>query len=361
MLERYFSREKAPIAILHIDEDASYMGIYLNGKLDFYREVPISVNKLRESLKGVLVSDKGRVELNVAEIEEILFKIGIPKEEVVYQDKVSSIQILSMLRTSLEQLENEIKRSLTYYVSSLGGTRPQKVFISGQASRIPNLADFLKEELKMEISNLSLSREFTLSPDINPELFPEIYATLGMALDYGKGANLVPYEFRAEKIEKLERVSLRWITFIVLLSLLVSYFFAKVGIVAYQKKLDNTVIHLSALSTIKEIRLKIDELNIFIEDTRKNEIPMVNILKTISNIMPKELLMQNLTLKSENQSGTIRGVVRSAGENPDKILSKFIGMMEDSRYFRNTNISSVEKKKEESFDVTDFQVSFKLR
>ncbi|MBU0709335.1 MAG: pilus assembly protein PilM, partial [Candidatus Omnitrophica bacterium] len=360
LLEKYFPREKAPVAILHIEDSISYMGIYLNGKLDFFREIPVSVNKFKESLKGVLVSDKGRIELNVTEIEEVLFKIGIPKEEVTYQDKVSSIQILSMLRICLEQLESEIKRSLTYYVSGLGGEQPGKVFIAGGASRIPNLDNFLKEELKLDISNLTLSNEFAFSTSIDTKILPEIYADIGLALNYGKGANLVPYEFRAEKIEKLEKISLRWIAFIVFLLLFVSYFFAKVGVAAYKKKFDNTVIHLNALSSVKEIKLKIDDLNSFIGDTRKKGIPTVKILKIVSNVTPKELFIRDLTLRSENKSGTIKGVVKSMGENPDKILSKFIRSMEESRYFKNANISSVQKKKEESFDVTDFQISFKL-
>jgi len=360
LIEKYFEQETEAIGVLHLEDDLSYLSIYKDRKLEFYRELPISINKLKESLRGVLVSDKGRIELTPEEVGEVLYQIGVPQEGAGFKDKLNSTQILSMLRPTLERLTGEVKRSFTYYDSAFSGGEVKKILIAGLASKIPNLEKFLREGLSIDVSTLSLSDKIMLSTNINPKILPESYASLGIALDYQNKINLLPYEFRTEKIEKLEKVSLRWIAFIVFLLLIVSYLFSRGGVSGQKKRLDNTLLHLNTLSQVREVKVKVDELNNFIREAKDKQISIGIMFKKLSNITPTELFIEDFSLGLESKSGTIRGVVRCIKQNPDSILTQFIRVLERSAYFADANISSVKKSKEEPFEIAEFQITIKL-
>ncbi|MFH1414391.1 MAG: pilus assembly protein PilM [Candidatus Omnitrophota bacterium] len=361
LIAQLAEQENEPIGLLHLENNITYLCVYLNNKLAFYREIPVSVNSLKVSLKSVLVSDKGKIELSPEELEEVLFTIGIPKKDAVYKEKLSSIQILSMLRPHLERMVNEIKRSLTYYTSHFGEARVKKLLIAGFTSRIPNLDEFLANELSLNISRLPLSEKFIVSSEVDPELLFQVSGSLGLVLDYEKNINLLPFEFRTEKLEKLEKVSLRWVTFLVFLLLIISYFFARVGVAAYKKGLDTSVIYFNTLSEIRKVNSRLGELKSFVTDVRNKDIPAYMILKKLSAIAPKELFFNHFSLDNGSRSGTIRGYVKNTEKNPDVILTKFIRSMQASYYFTNTDILSVKKSKGDAFDLTNFDITFKLQ
>jgi len=362
LIEKYLKQEKdEPLGILHLGDNICYITIYKNNKFEFYRELPISINRLRESLKGVLVSDKGKVELSDEEVEEVLSKVGVPTEEAsVYKDKVSSSQILSMIRQILERLEGEIRRSLSYYDSKFGAGAVNKIFIAGSALRIPNIEEFLSKELSLEVKKFSLKDKLTISSAIDQESLQEGYAGLGLVLDYQENINLLPHEFRTEKFEKLERVSLRWVAFITFLLLVTPYLFARGGIGAYQKRLDNVLVHLNVLSEVRQIKTKTDQLNNFVIDVKNSEPPVATILKKLSNIATRELFFNDFSLNSDSKTGEISGIVKTVKQNPDSILTKFIRDMEASGCFVDVSISSVQKSKQQLIETAEFQISFKL-
>ena len=361
IIKRYITQEKEKTTgILHLADDICFIALYKDSNLEFYRELPISVNRLKQSLTGVLVSDKGKIKLSDDEVDEVLFNVGIPQEDTVYKDKISSIQILSMLRPILERLAVEIKRSLTYYGSQFQGGGVDKILISGSAVRIHNLDKFLSKELPLSIDKLSLEDKIKVSSGVDSQVFAQKYASFGLALDYDEGISVLPYEFRTEKIEKLEKISLRWIAFITFLLLIVSFIFAKGGVVSYQKRLENAKLHLNVLSEVKDTKTKIDELNSFIMEVRNLEPPIGQMLKKLSNIALKGLFIINFSLDCDSKIGAITGFVKSVIGNPDIILTQFVGVMEDTAYFSEVTISSVEKRMQEDVEITEFSINFKL-
>jgi type IV pilus assembly protein PilM len=349
------------IGILHLASEICYIMIFKNKKLEFYRELPISINKLKESLRGVLVSDKGKIELSNKEIDEVLFKIGVPlSTEQVYQNKLSAIQILSMIRPNLERLASEIRRSFSYYDTEFGLGAVNRVFIAGDIVKVPNVEKFLSRELALDIGKISLRDQSINYSRIDEHDLLRSLAVFGLAVDYKNNINLLPYEFRTEKIEKVEKISLRWIAFLAFLLLVVSYLFARAGISAYQKRLDNALLQVNVLSEVKQIKTRVVQMTKFIADIRKSEPHVAAILKKLSNITSRELFFRDFSLDCESKIGSISGYVRSSEENPDIILTKFVRDMENSVYFTDTSIVSVKKRRQENIDITEFQINFKL-
>lgn len=361
LVEKYLRQEKdTPIAILHLADDICFFGIYLNNKLVFYRELPVSLNQLKKSLESALISDRGRIELTPEESEEVLYSIGVPQQDSIYKDKISSAQILSMLRPILERLVAEIKRSLVYYQTRFQGELVGDIFIAGQGIAIPNIDSFLSKELSLDIKKISLADKIKISSRVEPKIFAQSYASLGLALDYKSGINLLPREFRTEKIESVQRVSLRWTTFITFLILSVAFIFTKAGVGFYQKRLDNAKVHLNIVSEIVQIKEKTVQLSNFITEVRNSEIPIGNMLKKISNIAPRELFFNNFSLDCDSNTGKIRGYIKSLDNNPEAILTKFITDMKNSAYFAEANIVSLTKQEDRGVEIADFEISFKM-
>jgi hypothetical protein len=154
--------------------------------------------------------------------------------------------------------------------------------------------------------------------------------------------------------------SLRWVGFGAGLGLIIAFVFSLLGVSAYQRKLDSARLYLNVLSELSLTKEKIDGLNKFIADTRKLEPPLGALLKKISALSPKEIFLNEFSLHCEAKTLTIAGIVRSAAANPDIIMTKFMQDMEDSPYFADVNLSSVEREKTEEIETVKFKLNVRL-
>ena len=359
--DQLVGEKEESIGIIDLGEQTASISICRDRRLEFYRELPLSVDKLKESLKGVLVSEEGKVQLSDQEAEAAIFEIGVPQKESSFRGKASSSQVLSMLRPNLERLGVEIKRSITYFVSEYGGNQVTKIFLAGSATKIPNLDTFLSEETTLICTKVSSDTLDCSCGNVDSLKLTEHLGDLGLVIDYRHAVNLLPFEFRAEKFEKIEKISLRWVAFILFLILFVSYLFAKIGMGAYQRRLSNAKLHLNVLSEIKETKGKIDQLNNFIGDIRSQETVISSILKKLSNIAShRGFFILDFWLDAETKRGEMSGFIKSTSENPDTVLASFIRRAEETQYFSDVDLVSVKKSKRDGFDVTEFDISFVL-
>jgi len=361
LMQRYFKEEKGKAkGILHIDDDKGYIFIYQENKLDFYRELPISINKFRESLRSTLVSDKGKIELSADEIEDILFNVGIPGDSFVYKGKLGAAQILGMLRPLLERLVMEIKRSFTYYHSQFKTGEVASMLLSGSFIGMPKVETFLNKESGLIVKSISLEDKIEFASGLKIGSQPKVTECLGLAIDYKQGVNLLPFEFRTEKLETAQKTSIRWLVFIFSLFFITSFMLARVSIQSYQSRLDNARLHLNVLSEVRDTKNKVDGLSNFIKDLKNSEYPLGGMLKKLSNIAPRELFIVVFSLDNMSKNGSMSGFVKGGNTNASTILTKFINDMKKSVYFDEANILSVEKGQYDGAEATEFNINFKL-
>lgn len=362
LIPRYLLKKEQAAAVMHVEEEMGFLSIHKGNRLEFYREIPVSINKLREALKIAIVSEKGKVELSREEIDEVLFKVGLMQEGTVYKDKLNSSQILSMVRPNLERVIADIKRSFAYYESQFKGEKIHSVFLSGVITDIPNIDRFLSMESGLDISNLILFDKMILPAGIDKTILPQIYADFGVALEYEQGIiNLLPYQFKTEKRERFQRVSLRWLAIAAFLLLMFSYVFARVAINAYTKRLDTALFNLNVLSEVREVKASLDGFNKFIADTRNAQPRVRNMLKKLSGIAGKGIFIESLSLDAESASGRFIGFIGDTSQNPDAALTNFVRDVEQSVYFSDVSIYSVEKVKAEEGDILKFNITFRAR
>ena len=350
------------VGILDIEEDSGYISFHKKGKFEFFREVPLAINKLKEALSTTLATERGTIKLSNEDIDNLLFKHGIPQEDnLLYKDKIARAEILSMLRPVLERIVGEIKLSLSYYESQFQGEAVKKMFVMGLAQNIPHIDKYLSSELPLKIEKFSLAGKIKVPSSVDQGGLSGISASFGLALDYDKNINLLPYEFRTEEFEYIEKLSLRWVAFFALIILVFSYLFSWISVSAYKKRLNNALFHLSTLSEINEIKTSVDAFNNFITAVTDMQTSVTGILKRISNIAAKELFVETLSINCDSKTGVISGVVKNADQNLDEIVTKFSRDLQSSNYVTDATISSTEHEKEDSEDIVKFNINFKLR
>jgi len=358
IVEKYLEGES--FGLIHFEENYCSFSVYKYGNLTFDRELPLSVGKLRESLASTLVSEKGTVKLTAEEIDDILFKIGIPLENMAYKEKVSSVQLLSLLRPGFERLAMEIKRSVAYYDSKFQEGGVDHLMFAGLGINAPNIDKFLSKELSLNISKLSLLDKIKFASDINPFFITRNYGAIGLAINYSNNINLLPYEFKRESAEKAQKFIIRWTSFVVVSVLVVSFVFLKSITGMYQKRFNNEKGHLAILGQVKDTKEKIDSLNVFFKGLQASEPPVYATLKKLSVIVPNEIFIENCAINYDLKSGVMNGIVKGVpGAGHEVILAKFINDMTESGYFQDASISSVDKSVQEGRDVALFKIKFK--
>ena len=361
IIDQHFnSGDEEAKGLLHLSEEGCFFAIYKNRKVEFYRELPTSISRLRKALQGILISDRGKLELTDDEANQVLFKVGLPTEELVHKEKISSNQIRSMLSPILERLGQEIKRSLAYYQSQFDENKVKDVLIGGEASTIPNLDKFLNQELPLDVHNLSLNDKIKTNQGVDLKILTQKYGYLGLAVNFSENVNLLPYEFRAEKMEAVEKVSLRWVGLAIFLILSLLYIFARARITSYQNRLDNALLHLNVISEVRQTKTRIDELSNFIISSRNSTPSVDKVLKALSFISDKNLFITKFSLDSNSKRGVIVGFVRVKDGDPEITLTQFIRKAESLKYFADVNISSVTKAREAGYDMADFNITFKI-
>ncbi|MGA2775026.1 MAG: type IV pilus assembly protein PilM [Candidatus Omnitrophota bacterium] len=278
--------------------------IILKGKnLIFSRKIPVAGNEITRAMTGVLISDRGRIELTLDEAEKIKREIGIPSETEarIINDKVSTTQILSMLRTPLVQLVGEIARCLDYYREESGGERIDFLVLSGGGASLRGLAKFLSEELGMEVRLGNPLEGLKARPDARHEkdgIFHVLAVAIGSALSGGGAINLLPPEVKEKTKRMFKRTTFETTATIVILILAFIYIGMRIKLNNYQKRANVAKLELSSL----EPQLK--QARVF--SLLAGEPYWSDTFKELSNIIPNDIYLTRLSMR--NKIITIKGI-----------------------------------------------------
>ena len=106
-------------AILDIGQAHSQVSIYQKNQLIFFRSLNFSSEKLTVTLIGALVTDSGKVEINMHQATELLQKFGILFDDhQVFEGGIKANQIIGLIRPLLETVTKELSRSFEYFQSA---------------------------------------------------------------------------------------------------------------------------------------------------------------------------------------------------------------------------------------------------
>lgn len=216
--------------------------------LMFSRKIPVSGKDFTKALTGVLATEQGKTQLSLDEAERIKREVGIPHEgeSKTINNKISSIQILSMLRAPLEHLAGEIDRSFGYYREENSSDEIQSLLLSGRGAALKGFSRFLSQELGVEVKvDLPLPE---LKTDAGMHFFAPAIGAASLAGGAGRaGINLLPLEIKEETKQTMKRAALKSAVAVVALALIFIYAGLRLQFSNYKKRIDVARLELSSL------------------------------------------------------------------------------------------------------------------
>lgn len=342
-------REEKTRCWIDIGSAQTELAIFKGKELVFSRKIPVTGNDFSRALTVALISDRGRTELRWKEAEEIKREEGIPAagESRMVQDKISTPQILSMLRSPLEHLASEIERCFHYYREETGGETADSVVLFGGGALLKGLVSFLSEELGLEVKlGNPLERLKVQSQIVSPEqgLSPFV-AALGAALSFGKGINLLSPEIKEEIQRTIKRTTIETVAASVILLLAFFYTDMRLQLANFEKRIAVAKLELESLGFSLA---KVEQENL-VQQVLSEEPYWEDLFKELSHRTPGEIHLTGL--EAREKKIYIKGMVASKGK--ESVLSGFIRSLEQG-IFKNVELLQAK-------EMTDPSISeFKL-
>lgn len=307
--------------------------------LIFSRKIPVAGKDITRAMTAILVSDRGKTELALDEAEKIKREIGIPLLEAgseIVDGKISTDQILSLLRTPLGHLVNEIERCLDYYREESGGGKIGSMVLFGRGASLKGLVKFLSEELSLEVKLGDPLEGLKVEPDAviqRDKISHGLDVAIGAALSEARGINLLPPELKEKTKRIFRRTTFEVTVCVVVFVLAFIYIGMKITLNNYQKRASVTKLELSSLEPqLKEAKLL---------SLSANEPYWEDIFKELSNLIPGDMYITKLTMS--NKVITIKGIA-PPGQGEERILNFILAL--EKGIFKKVQLVTTKEKEE---------------
>jgi type IV pilus assembly protein PilM len=346
----YTGKEEDLKCFIDIGSSHTEFIIYKDRTMVFTRKIPICGDDFTKSMTGALISDRGRTQLTFAEAERIKKEVGIPADNDtgLIDDKISAIQILSMLRSPAENLANEISRCLDYYREESRGARVDNIVLFGGGASLAGLTKFVSDSLGMPVrigdpleglkaqNNALSERERTAH---------RIELAIGAGLSNPKGINLLPPEMKNEVQRTVKRGTLE---VIVTATVILSALFLiglNIKIDNFKKRIHVAKLELAALSP----QIRQAQARQVADMVLVNEPYWEDVFNELGSLIPKEIKIESLSV--ENKIINMKGVVASA--DGQQMLGSFILSLETGLF---NNVKLIESKNLADDSGVEFEI-----
>jgi len=317
------------MAIVDIGSVRTNIAIIENGKLYFSRDIAIGGDDITEAMTGVVISDKGRMELSKEDAEKIKCEQGIPED----------MKILSLMRPVLERLSGQIQKSLEYCESQFSCTILRKIILAGSGSKLKGFKEYVLKETGIE----------TLS------ILPEAACAIGLSLTSGSSLNIIPERFATEKRTVFKKISARMIFILAVSLCLVSYGLLSMKAVSLKNNIKVMKSQWDNIKDVKPVKERIVEITNAIDKISRPGAYYGSIMKELSGVTPAYVTLDTLVIGRDAPNIKISGVI-SKGDR----LTEFMKEIERSPLFENIKLKFSNQRESEasSKDVLNFEIVF---
>lgn len=319
-----------------------------------FRKILIAGNNFTKALTMALISEKGKVELSYDEAEKLKQEVGLPpeNEQRIIDGKISTVQILSMVRQPLKSLADEIGRCFDYYSRETGGEKVALLELLGGGAYLKGLNRFLSEELGINVrvgDPLEGQKiDFDKVGSSLKENSSQFAVAIGLTLTEDEGINLLPIEIK----EKIKRTFKRSIIELISVGAICIIIFVLIGMFIHLENVRNRIeVANRELSSLQHQLKKIEMQNL-INKILVDKPYWGDVAKELSNIVPDHIYLTRLSMA--NKMLRMEGVIMA--EEKEKIISDFVSVLENG-IFNNVKLVSIQEMKnrnKDEFELTCF-------
>jgi type IV pilus assembly protein PilM len=158
-----YSEPQTEDCALIIDMGARSTNLIFVEKGSFWiRNVPIAGNQISQGICNELQEP-------FTAAETLKKGKGFVSLGGVYADPedADAARISKLIRSTMTRLHVDINRSIAYYRTTLGGSAPKRVFLTGGSSQLPYLDLFIADKLNLPVAFFNPLRNVTLGPQLN--------------------------------------------------------------------------------------------------------------------------------------------------------------------------------------------------
>ncbi len=346
----YAGKKEDLKCLVDIGSSRTELIIYKDKTIVFTRKIPICGDDFTKSMTGALVSDRGRTQLTFAEAEKIKKEVGIPADNdtSLIDDKISAIQVLSMLRSPAENLANEISRCLDYYREESRDARVNNIVLFGGGASLTGLTKFISDILVLPVRIGDSLESLKIEKDANRErerTAHRIELAIGAGLSNPKGINFLPPEMKNEVQRTVKRGTLEVIVTATAIALALLLIGMNIKIDNFNKRIHVARLELAALSPqIKEAQARQVADMVLV-----NEPYWEDVFNELGSLVPKEIKIESL--KIENKIIDMKGVAASA--DGQQILGSFMLSLEEGLF---NDVKLVESKNLADGSGVEFEI-----
>ncbi|MBI3618239.1 MAG: type IV pilus assembly protein PilM [Candidatus Omnitrophica bacterium] len=354
------SASSETLAVIECGASITELNIYRNARLAFSRKLSTAGKNITESLMTTLVSDHGKLQLNFQQAEEIKQKYGMieSKTDQWIEEKISTSQILSLIRPKLEQLVSDIESSLDFYREESRGGTVNRILLFGGGSSLLGLAPFLSQQLGIQVE-VGHPLEWIKAPSDVHIQDPSMTGLFGMAIgaavgeakgsgsSRAKNINLLPVELKEETKRLVENVSLKAVMTAVVVMAGLFYAGMRIQASTADKKFQAAQLEYQGLqSQIGELSEKA-KISHLVHDHPAWE----EIFRELSNVLPAGMYLTELGI--EDNTISFKGIIHQNGPDMEVALSQFMLALENG-IFKNVQLIKTQKLDSSSLE---FEVS----
>ena len=147
-LKRSYPGMPGGTVVLDIGAKTSSLILVENEKI-YLRSIPVAGNAITKEIAQAFGCSMEEAEALKKERGYVALG-GVTEDADEISDRVSKI-----VRTVLTRLHAEILRSINFYRSQQGGAAPSRMFLTGGSSVLPQIDEFFRETLKIEVDFLN--------------------------------------------------------------------------------------------------------------------------------------------------------------------------------------------------------------
>ncbi len=171
---------KETALIVHMGAFVTSMIIVENGVPKVVRDVFIAGNAVTKALQRNFQCDGKAAETMKARAQ--LLVTPEDREKALAESNKEIVQMSTVIMPVMKDLLAEIQRSLDFYLSQGQDRQVARVLLSGGASRLGNIMNYLAQELRLPVEAFDPFQRIDGAQSIAPELRPMFAVAVGLAL-----------------------------------------------------------------------------------------------------------------------------------------------------------------------------------
>ena len=204
------------VALMELGAEHTHVVVMKDGHPRFARDVPMGSADLTQALAGVMASERGEQQLDVAKAEQLKRHYGVLAGSVegVTDEGISLAQLAALMRVVLEKLLTEAAQLFDFYKVQTGESGVERLLVVGGGAGLKHLQSFLGEGLGLPVELVNplkvLTRAFSTTAEASSiDEGPRLTVAIGAALMHGQPPNLIPGELHIRRRQAAVRRRLK--------------------------------------------------------------------------------------------------------------------------------------------------------